>query len=63
MFTYTIDSYDIKQYEGKRVCSRVELWGEVSPKLTHVLAYVESLQANCSVPVKDLRPLVDDVNS
>lgn len=50
-----IDSYDIKQYEGKRVVSKIELLEEIKPRQKYVLAYVEYLSANCLVPVKDIR--------
>jgi hypothetical protein len=50
-----IDSHEIKQYEGERVVSEIELLDdEVNLDKKFVLAYVETLQANCLVPVKDI---------
>lgn len=50
-----VDSYGIKQYEGKRVVSDIEIMDDnMRTDQRYVLAYVEVLQANCLVPVKDI---------
>jgi len=54
-----VDSYEIKQYEGERVVSSIELCEDIKPRQKYVLAYVENLQANCLVPVKDIKENID----
>lgn len=49
-----IDSYNIKQYENERVVSNIILLEKIDPKKKFVLAYVETLQANCLIPVKEI---------
>jgi hypothetical protein len=48
-----IDSYEVKQYIGKRVVSEVEILEDIGKK-KWVLCYVIALQANCLVKVSDL---------
>ena len=54
-----IDSYQVKQYEGERIVSSIELLEEINPKKKYVLAYVETLQANCLVSIKDIQKDLD----
>lgn len=49
-----IDSYNIKQYENERVVSKINLLETINKRKKYVLAYVETLQANCLIPVKDI---------
>jgi len=56
---YKIDTYGVKQYEEKRVVSKVTLL-EPKGRNKYVLCHVESLMADCLVPVKDLLPINED---
>jgi len=52
---FTIDSYDVMQYENTRVVSEVELLETPTSKQKYVLAEVKYLKANCLVKIKDLK--------
>lgn len=54
---FTVDTYKIKQYEGERVCSEVVVIETPKPRAKFVLCEVAHLQANCLVPVKELKTL------
>lgn len=55
--TYKIDTYNVKQWEEKRVVSLVTLLETPSKRKKWVLVDVEELSAICLVPRKDLKPV------
>lgn len=54
-----IDSYKVKQYEGQRIVSEIELIEEIPKNAKFALVYVKELSANCLIPVKDISGLKD----
>jgi hypothetical protein len=56
---YKIDSYDVKQNEGERVCDEVVSGENCTLRKKFVLVYSSNKLANLLVPVKDLS-LIED---
>lgn len=54
---FHIDSYEVKQYENKRVVDDVEVFDVFSGKTKYVLVYSPKLNANVLVKKTDLKEI------
>lgn len=57
---FKVDTYNVKDYEEKRVVDLVSIVHEPSDHAKIVLVYIPSLMASCLVPVKELKQVDKD---